>query len=341
MTKTAALTAGLALTAFLAAASPAASAAAPAEVSAAVPTAGRPGTAPDPRAGGMTWAVRPVGPKGPSGRDYFVYNASPGQTIKDEVAISNLSDRTLTFRVYATDAFNTADGSFALLTADRQPTDVGTWVKFDRGVQRVKAGRTVRVPFTLTVPHQATPGDHGGGVIASITQQETDAKGRLVNVDRRVAARIYLRVKGPVTPSLQISDLRAEYSAPPVGSGRMKVTYTVRNTGNIRVTALARIRAQGPFGLPLGEQAARKVPELLPGNSYTFSEELDGILPAGRLTSSIRLSPTDAQSGAPLAARPIIRKSSIWNIPWLPLTAVLLLLAAVLYARRRRSGYAR
>ncbi|WUI02746.1 DUF916 domain-containing protein [Spirillospora sp. NBC_00431] len=291
--------------------------------------------------GGMTWAVRPAGPKGPSGRDYFVYSLSPGQTIRDKVAITNLSDRTQTFRVYATDAFNTADGSFTLLTADRTASGVGTWVTFQRGAYTVKAGKAVEVPFTLTVPSNATPGDHGGGIVASLTQQQTTARGQRLNVDRRVAARVYLRAAGPLTPALQVSALRTGYDAAPAGTGDLSVTFTIRNTGNLRMTALARIRAVGPFGLPLGERISRRVPELLPGNSYTFTERIGGVVPAGRLTASVRLSPTDPQSGRPVAARPVSRSESLWHVPWL-ITGVLVLLVAVgvLYVRRRRPGRA-
>ncbi|RAY17178.1 DUF916 domain-containing protein [Actinomadura craniellae] len=325
MTTTTVLAAGSALTAALLAVPPAPATAAPA-------------TAPEP--GGMTWAVRPSGPKGPNSRDYFGYTVSPGQTLKDKVSISNLSRQAQTFRVYATDAFNTADGAFALLTADRRATGAGTWIAFDAGTHRIRAGATVEVPFTLTVPRNATPGDHGGGIIASVTQQQANARGQRINVDRRVAARVYLRVDGPVTPALQISALRLSYAAPLLSSGRMEVTYTVRNTGNVRVTALARIGAQGPFGLALGGQVSRRVPELLPGNSYTFTEQIGGVVPAGRLTSSIRLSPTDSGSGVPVAGRPLTRQASLWSVPWLPAAAVLVI-AATLYVRRRRSAAVR
>jgi hypothetical protein len=298
-------------------------------------TAAAPAAAPnDPS--GMTWAVRPAGPKGPSGRDYFVYSVSPGQTVMDKVSISNLSDQARTFRVYATDAFNTADGSFSLLTADRTATGIGKWATFQHGTYIIKAGKTVQVPFTLKVPHDATPGDHSGGIIASLTQQRTTAQGQRVNVDRRVAARIYLRAAGPLTPALQVSALRADYDAPLVGNGRMDVTYTIRNTGNVRMTALARIGAQGPFGLPLGRQASRRVPELLPGNSYTFTERIRGVAPAGRLTTSVRLSPTDPQNGRPVSARPISRSSSLWHVPWPIPGLVVLLIGGILYARRHR-----
>ncbi|OLT24954.1 DUF916 domain-containing protein, partial [Actinomadura sp. CNU-125] len=287
---------------------------------------------------GVTWAVRPAGPKGPNGRDYFVYSVSPGQTVTDKVSVTNLSDDTRTFSVYATDAFNTADGSFALLTAAQKPTGVGTWIDFAKKSYKVPPGKTADIPFTLTVPHDATPGDHGGGIVASVARREATTGGRTVNVDRRVAARVYLRAAGPLRPGLQISALRTGYASESLGAGRMDVTYTVRNTGNVRVTALAKVSAQGPFGVALGEPAERRVPELLPGGSYTFRERLGDVAPAGRLTASVLLSATDPRSGGPVAARPIVRRASLWHVPWTAGVAVVLAAAAaVVLVRRRRA----
>ncbi|MFC9971647.1 WxL protein peptidoglycan domain-containing protein [Spirillospora sp. NPDC127200] len=290
-----------------------------------------------PGKGGFTWAVRPSGPTGPSGRDYFVYTASPGQRIKDRVTITNLGDKPLTLRVYATDAFNTADGAFALLTADRQATGVGTWAAFDAGTQTVKPGERVQVPFTLTVPANATPGDHSGGIVTAVTEQRTSTGGQRVNVDRRVAARVHVRVNGPLTPSAQVDSLTADYSAPAAGAGSMKVTYRVRNTGNVRVTASARITTAGPFGWTRGKAVSRPIPELLPGNSYTFTERVAGVVPAGPLTSSVRLSLADPATGGALPSRPVVRTASAWGVPWLGLAALVLAMAgAVVLVRRHR-----
>ncbi|WP_018653807.1 WxL protein peptidoglycan domain-containing protein [Actinomadura flavalba] len=308
----------------------------------AVITAGPPAHAePAPGGGGFTWAVRPAGPTGPSGRDYFVYTASPGQRVTDRVTVSNLGTKALTLRVYATDAFNTGDGSFALLTADRRPTGVGTWATFRAGSYRIKPGKRAHIPFTLTVPSDATPGDHSGGVVTAVTQQQTSATGQRVNVDRRVAARVYVRVNGPLTPSAQIDTLAADYSVPAAGtSGTMTVTYRVRNTGNTRVTAAARITADGPFGWGQGRPVSRPIPELLPGNAYTFTERLPGVAPAGPLKASVRLSLADPVSGAALPTRPVLRTASTFGAPWLLVGVVALVLGGLAFVvvRRRRSA---
>ena len=102
------------------------------------------------------------------------------------------------------------------------------------------------MPFTLTVPSDATPGDHTGGVLAAVTEQRTTTNGQRVNVDRRIAARVYLRVNGPLTSSLQIDRLSAAHDGPIVGNGTVTVTYRVRNTGNVRLRATAHVSARNP-----------------------------------------------------------------------------------------------
>ncbi|TDD35834.1 DUF916 domain-containing protein [Actinomadura sp. KC06] len=291
-----------------------------------------------PAPGGLAWSVKPSGANGQARRDFFVYTLSPGQRVRDSVVISNLSDRPLTFRVYATDAFNTSDGSFALLTADRQATGVGTWISIPGAPARtVGPGKSARVPFTLTVPSEATPGDHSGGVIAAVTEQTTGAQGQRVNVDRRVAARVYARVNGALSSSLQVESLTVAPESAWLGTGSVLVTYRVRNAGNVRLAATTRIGVSGPFGIGLGRAATRRVPELLPGNAYTFTDRVRGVFPAGPLTATLKLTPLDAMAAAPGAARPTVRTAGWWAAPWTVMGVVVIAVAALLVLRRRRT----
>ena len=285
-------------------------------------------------AGDFSWSVQPSGPQGPTGRDYFTYTAAPGQQIRDTVGITNRSDRKLTFRLYSTDAFNTEDGSFALLTADRQSTDLGSWISLEKSTLTVKPGKRVDVPFTLKVPANATPGDHTGGVLAAVTQQETTAGGQNLNVDRRVAARVYLRVNGPLTSSLQVDRISTGDTGPVLGKRTVKVTYRVRNTGNVRLSGDARVYVRGPLDWPQGTPAEREVPELLPGSSYTFTDSVSGVLPAVRLQAAVRITPSDPDRVSPSKPSLTTRTAAFWMVPWAGLGVLALFL--LLLARRRR-----
>ncbi|RIV39116.1 WxL protein peptidoglycan domain-containing protein [Micromonospora radicis] len=296
-----------------------------------------PAPSPSPPDAGFTWAVQPSGPSGPTGRSYFVYDAEPGQRIEDRVAVTNLGSSAMTFAVYGADAFTTTDGGFALHPASRPPVDVGAWTTFAERTYRVPAGKQVIVPFQLTVPANATPGDHAGGVVASIAQLRSTDSGGQVNLDRRVAARIYLRVAGPVRPGLQVEAMRIGYDNPlnPFGTGPVVVSYRLRNSGNTRLTGTTQVRLNGPFGLRLARTEPVTVPEVLPGAAITITEQVNGVVPAGRLAADVVVDPATPDRMLPT----VTRTATVWAVPWVwtavLLTAVGWLLASRLRARRR------
>ena len=75
--------------------------------------------------------------------------------------------RPLTFRLYAADAYNTArDGGFAVRAPNEKQRGVGAWARPARDRVTVPAHGSVTVPYTVTVPEAAEPGDHPGALVA-------------------------------------------------------------------------------------------------------------------------------------------------------------------------------
>ena len=111
------------------------------------------------------------------------------------------------------------------------PTDVGTWVKFDKTAPfiTIPAKTAVDLPFTLSVPANASPGDHPGGIVAALTTPSLDSHGNRINIEQRVGTRIYLRVSGVLKPQLTVRSSTAVYHANwnPFGDGSATVTYQV------------------------------------------------------------------------------------------------------------------
>jgi hypothetical protein len=284
-----------------------------------------------------TFAVQPSGPNGPGGRDYFVYTLRPGQVFGDIVGVSNLSDETLTFAVYPTDAFNTPDAGFGLLREEELPVGLGTWVELGATQYTLDPGERVDIPFSVTVPADASPGDHAGAIVAQVipegsADQPDDGIG--FDVRLRIGARIYVRVDGPLSPSLTIEQFRIEYVTPlnPLGSDSVRVTYVVANTGNTRLQPTASLKVAGLFGLGSTQAPLRDIPELLPGSSLEIAEIIRDVRPLGRLTATLRLQ-------APLDGVDVERSVSTWTVPWLLVAAIALLLAYFVYryvSRRRR-----
>ena len=288
--------------------------------------------------GQATFGVRPATATKPDERSAFTYSATPGARITDHVAVSNVSASPLTLKVYASDAFNTAEGGFDLLAGTRAPVDVGAWTTLS-ATEVTIPGRSVEiVPFTVEIPANATPGDHVGGVVASLATEATGGDGQRVAIEQRVGARIYLRVSGALTPSLGIEDLTADYSGDFFGRGQTRVSYTVRNTGNVRLAGAQQVTVSTPWGAEYAAEGEPVLSELLPGNTHLVTVVVPEVLPAGWLTATVRLEPVAPPATEP-GPIPVEASTSTAAIPWLVvavLGAALLLVLFLIWRRRGR-----
>lgn len=243
------------------------------------------------------WAAQPSDASGnPDGRTRFELEAEPGATLTEHVLITNSSTQEREFAVYGADAFNTSTGGYDVLAAAEVSTDVGSWVSVDAPTVTIPALSTAVVPFTVTVPDAATPGDHPGGVVVSpVRLQEADNG---VVVDTRIAVRLAVRVAGEVAPALEVRGLTASFAGTwvPFGSAPATITYEVVNTGNVMVTGEPRIRVTGPFGVTLAEVDADETRQVLPGDSFTVTTELADVEPLVLNTAVVDVTMAFAES---------------------------------------------
>nr|WP_246401400.1 DUF916 domain-containing protein [Jiangella mangrovi] len=283
----------------------------------------------------VTWGIVPSGPDGPGDRAAFEHTVDPGATITDVVAVSNYTEQPLTLDLYASDAVRNTQGGFDLLAAADAPVDVGSWVDLGEPTVTVPARSRVDVPFRITVPANATPGDHAGGIVAGLTTRATG--GGQVAVDHRVGARLYLRVTGTLEPSLTVDDVRVAFDGLPLGQpGAVRVEYTVRNEGNLRLAGRPAVRVAGPFGLGARTWTGDLLPELLPGDSIAGSAVVDGVWQLGRLDVEVEIRP-ETSGGQTLDPAPPAGTAAarLWVVPWIALAVLAAVVLAVV--RRRRT----
>ena len=308
----------------------------------AVPTAATAST-PAPDSTPVTWGIVPSGPDGPGDRAAFEYTLDPGTTISDVVAVSNYTEQPLTLDLYASDAVRNTQGGFDLLPAADEPVDVGAWVDLGEPTVTIPARSRVDVPFRITVPPNATPGDHAGGIVAGLIAQATGGTGGQVAVDRRVGARIYLRVTGTLQPQLTVDDVHVAFDGLPLGQpGTVRVDYTIRNDGNLRLAGRPSVRVGGPFGLGERTWTGDLLPELLPGDSITGSAAVSGVWQLGPLDVDIEIQPeTSGTQILDPAPSPGTYATQLWVVPWIALAVLATLVAALIWRRRRRRRAAR
>jgi len=258
-------------------------------------------------------------------RSRYSYQVDPGQQVADEYLVQNTGTTPQSVTVYATDAFNAEDGSFSLLDGGVETVDVGRWVSFDNGANKVEValepGAQQIIPFTMSVPADARPGDHAGGIIVSALSPAGE-----VSVDRRVAIRLYARVKGELQPGLTISSITSSYRGElnPF-AGETSLTISLQNTGNVSLGANTVAQVRGLFGLPLSGLAKTEIPEMLPGSSRTVTLVVPGVGPWVYLNPQVSLAATIDPDALEAGVLPTAERSSdMFVVPWAALILVAL-----------------
>ena len=294
----------------------------------------------------ITWSVIPASATKPDFRSKFSYtNIQPGSTITDHVAVLNRSAQSVAFSIYATDATGTTPANaLVLMPAAQTPRDLGSWVTLPKGIRRlsivIPGGKGIIEAFTIAVPRQATPGDHTGGMIASVSFNRTNSKGQLIREDQRIAVPIELRVTGPLHAGLAVESISTGFnsSLSPFAGGSATVSYTVHNTGNVRMTGTQLVSVTGPFGISSTAHLTN-LPTVLPGDSVRFTAQAHGLYPLGPMTAHVRLTQAIPASAPPLALPTgyVTGTASLFAMPWSLLGLIILVIAvAVALWRGRR-----
>ena len=235
---------------------------------------------------GGGWAAAPSG----GGRPSFYCEGVPGAVLQDTVAVVNRGAGPLTVRLRAVGA--------GLRVAFAGPA-----------VLAVPARTRAEVPFTVTLPANARPGDVAGGIVVR------DAAGRETVVP------LLVRVGGPRLAALTVERVAVHGD---------RITYELVNRGTTVLVPRLAVHADGVLGAVL-DRAPRTLPVRLPPGRRLVLDEPWPNRPALDAVT-VRLTVT-AQGAAPATGR-----ASARFVPWAATagTAAGALSAAAVVAVRRR-----
>ena len=304
-------------------------------MSAVWPTAAHAASDEDPE---VRWSVVPADESGPDGRRSVEIDVDPGETVEDHFAVRNIGDDEVVFSLTAADGFYTRNGRFDILAADKESVDAGTWISLPETVT-VPGGGTVVVPFSISIPDQAEPGDHAAGITASVLSVQSAEDGTSVGVESRVGFRVLTRVAGEIAPAASLAALTGDYTTSwnPLRPGEATVTFDVVNEGNTRLFAEGSVSAGGHTVFFPAEGESPQ--ELLPGDTRTLTVVVDDVWPLFLVPTTVTLMPTAVtMSGTSETLEPDVADVVIWAVPWpqlLLLAGVALVVWAILWGRMR------
>lgn len=281
--------------------------------------------------GPQTWAVAPADAEGPDGRGGFDYIVEPDDVYVDHVAIRNLGETPLTVSLYAQDAVQTPDNDFEVLTPDENANRIGAWLQLDAAEVTVPARGNAVVPFTITVPADAEPGDHAGGIVAVSILTEGEGS----TVQYRVGTRMHLRVAGPVDAAIDVDTIDSRYETrwSPFATAPLDVTATLVNTGNVRISPETQLRVSGIFGWWSADATLDGAGEILPEGAQSAASRIEGVPPIGPLWVTVDVVEVDSAGQDVTEITAVTSRTVVvWAVPWVLVIVVVLLLGAIVIA---------
>ncbi|WP_051338143.1 hypothetical protein [Streptomyces flavidovirens] len=176
------------------------------------------------------------------GRPYFYLEGVAGTVFEDRLALTNPGRKAATVRLRG----KGNEGS-------------GSWIALATAEVRIPPRTRAEVPFTVTVPPGAAPGEHPGAIAASDGGRTTDVP-------------VHLRVSGPTLAALTVEDVTVRGQ----GDGAV-IRYALVNRGNTVLTPRLAVRAEGFLGGEILRRASRTLPErLAPGERVERTEPWPG-----------------------------------------------------------------
>jgi hypothetical protein len=195
------------------------------------------------------------------------------------------------------------------------------------------------ITVSIAVPKDALPGDHPGGIVASVATPTTNADGAQVLVEKRVGTRLNVRVNGDIVPGAEIKNVSASYSGSlnPIAPGSVNVKYTFVNTGNTRLSGTVRLELSG-----IGGSKSIDMPEVtttMPGNTLEQSFTVADVWPTGIISAKVIFTPKDDPGIPELQSLASASGSaSTIAIPFGQLLSIIVIVGLVVLYRRRRQA---
>lgn len=183
-------------------------------------------------------------PDNPRSNNIFIHEIKPRETAKDGILINNPTSEQRIVNLGVVDSIAASDGSFSCKQNTEKRTGTGNWIALDKKQVTLEPKKTEIVDFTITVPKDASPGEHSGCITFQDTKSYAKSSGSGIQLGFRGAVRLAVTVPGAIKKELTI--LRVETKRNPDGS--YLVSPVAKNSGNVSLDVQARAQLTSKFG---------------------------------------------------------------------------------------------
>ncbi len=261
-------------------------------------------------------------------------NMDPGETRQFTVLVENVSGQDQNYYIFKRDISGVRDGGVPIF-ADRNLDSGGfalsDWVQLESDRLEVKSGEERAMSFVMSVPQNASPCDHFGGIFVSAEPPELEASGAAIGY--QVANIVSVRVAGECIEKAQIRQFSTDNYL--YGSSNVDFNLKFENSGNTLLRPTGPLVITNMFGkevanLTFNEEQAGVFPGVTREFLFSWKSDQTGF---GRYEAMV--SPSYGEEGAKQTA---FSTATFWILPMniiLPAAGVLAVLLLVAYVSIR------
>ncbi len=218
-------------------------------------------------ADGPTFSLRPAqsDPARPATKGYFILDTMPGRVIDDRVVVINSGTTAGTVRLFAVDAVTGQNGGASFPDDAAPRRDVGNWIRLDRAELTLQPGEEQTVAFTVTIPADATAGQHLGGLVALDTVVKQGAAGTLrIDTQNRMVTAVQVNLPGQAVEQLTVGGVST--GGP---EGKQLLLLDLRNAGNTMIKPVGSLVVTDAGGATV-QDLPLKLDTFLPGDAIQY-----------------------------------------------------------------------
>lgn len=263
-------------------------------------------------------------------------SAEPGETVKAQISIRDVSDSPLVVRGEVNDFVASGEnGNPKVLIEEDQdnPYSMKSWFE-PLSVMTLKSKQVQNLAITINVPTSAAPGGYYSVIRFTASPPDLDTSG--VSLSASLGALIFMRVKGDAVEKMSIAEFAVSKDGQTGNffeSTPLTFIARLKNEGTVHEQPVGQATVKDMFGNTIGavnfNLEARNV---LPGSIRRFETQLDKSVIGdkflfGRYTADLKFTyGTDKQV--------VTANLAFWVIPWKLILGIIIILVGSFFAIR-------
>lgn len=196
----------------------------------------------------------------------------PGDVRQFSVTVENLKNTEQTYYLFTRNIKGVEAGGIPVFAADnleRTGLELADWITLPTSEITIPGNGKEKIEFTITVPEQAAPGGHFGGVFISVDPPKIEASGAAVGY--QVANIINIRVSGEAVEQASIRQFSTSKFL--YGSQNVEFSVRIQNEGNVLVRPIGPLEIYNMLGTKVGDMMFNEGQSgVFPGATETFGD---------------------------------------------------------------------